>query len=233
MGHVAWGIVIACGKDEQITAETDAGFLSIGGQPALAHVMTACERCPEIEGVVVVARKERLEGVVGIVRMFGITKTRKVVAGGLNRKASLQSALKALDEDVSILCIHEASRPCVTAELIGETVKSAKRHGSGVAAVRLTESVKEVQRGQTVSASLDPGKLWVVQKPQSYRRELLAQAIEAASKEKTSPEDESDMMALIQQPVRLVPGSVTNIRIRSVGDLSLATALLSQVASAT
>ncbi len=229
MGHVTWGVVVACGKGEQLTEEADIGFLSLGSRPALAYSLLAFERCPDVEGVVVVARKERLESVVGLVHMFGTTKVRKVVAGAPSRRGCLLNALKVLDEDVSVLALHEASRPCVPPELISETIKSAKRYGCGVAAARLHETVKAVQKGLKVTSSVHAGKLWVIQKPQSYKRELLEKALAAAGRKRLTLEDESDALELIKKPVHLVPSSPGNMRVHGTDDLTVVSALLQQV----
>lgn len=131
MVHVSWAILIACGKGEQVAGGADLGFLSIGDSPMMAYSLTAFERCPDIDGVVIVANKEKLDVVVNTVRLFGCSKVRRVVAGTTQRQSSLANGLKALDPAVTIVSVHDVSRPCVPFELIGETVKAAKRYGSG------------------------------------------------------------------------------------------------------
>ena len=229
MGHHVWGVLVTCGKDEQLTADTDVGFVSLGSKPALMYSLLAFEKCPEIDGVVVVCRKERMETLVGMISMFGANKVRKVVAGGTSRKASLQNGLAALDEDVSIVSIHEGSRPFISASLISESIKSAKRYGCGIAALKITDPVKETERGLKVTGGTSGQTLWALQKPQTYKRDVLEKGLAAGAKKKAVWTDESDLLPLIRKSIHLVPSVPSNIRIESTEDLEIATCLLSVV----
>lgn len=226
MVHVTWGVIIACGKSEELSAGADIPFLSPGDNPLLSYSMIAYERCPEIDGVVIVASRDKLEMVVNMVRLFGCDKVRKVVAGTSQRYGSLLNGLKVLDDSVTIVSIHEASRPCVTHDLIGETVRAAKRYGSGVAATRLEDPVHQADKGQKATGSLDVSKLWSAQTPQTFRRDLLEKAWESAQKKKVRPRDDSEAFLAKEKEVHMVPSSSNNIKVRSADDLVVAAALL-------
>ncbi len=222
MVHIAWGIVLASAREEQISADSDMAFLNLGGKPVLSYSLKAFEECPEIEGVAVVIRKERMAEVQRMVKLLGFGKVRRIVAGTAQRASSLRAGLGSLDEDVSVVVIHDVSRPCVAAPLITETVKSAKRYGCGIAAVRLDDAVKTVQKGQTVSKTLDARTAWVAQTPQAFKLDLLTKALDSAAKKKIALQDESLAVELIKKEVHLVPSSVLNLRINSVEELALA-----------
>ena len=148
------------------------------------------------------------------------------MAGGGLRQVSVWNGLSPLNEDVEIVAVHDGARPCVTPELISETVKAAKRWGSGVAAVRITDTVKYVEKGLTVDRTMDRSKLWAVQTPQTFKRELLMKAFEAIRKKGATVTDEASAVELISEPVHLVPAPVTNIKLTTPDDLVMATALL-------
>jgi len=226
MIHVAWGVIVACGKSEQIDGGADVAFLSSGDSPVLAYSMNAFEHCAEIEGIVIVANKEKLEYVANLVRLYGCNKVRKIVPGTASRATSIQNALKVLDDSVSLVSIHDVSRPCVRSELIGETVRAAKRYGSGVAAVRVEDAIKEVDKGQTSEKSLEGGKLWAMQTPQTFKRDLIEKGLEAATKKKIPLTDESEALHAMKQPVHLVVSEPSNVKIRSADDLVVVGALM-------
>ncbi|OQA26970.1 MAG: 2-C-methyl-D-erythritol 4-phosphate cytidylyltransferase [Verrucomicrobia bacterium ADurb.Bin345] len=226
MIHVTWGLVVACGRTEQISTEVDTPFLNLGSRPVLAYSLAAFEQCPDINGVVVVVDKTRLDTVLGMSQMYGFAKVQKIVPGGVTRQTSVASALKALDEEVSIVCIHDAARPCVTPHLISETVKAAKRYGSGVSAVPLSDAVKVVEKGLTISESINGGTAWLAQTPQAFRRDLLEKGYTMASKKKVSVEDDSSAVALTREEVHLVEGPSENIKIRSPVDFTIAATML-------
>ncbi len=226
MVHVTWGVIIACGKTEELVGGADIAFLTPGENPLLSYSLTAYEKCPEIDGIVVVANKEKLEMVANMVHLFGCDKVRRVVAGTTQRYGSLLNGLKVLDESVSLVSVHEVSRPCVTSELIGETVKAAKRYGSGVAAVRVEDAIKETDKGQKCSKALDHTKLWAAQTPQTFKLELLEAALEKSQKGKLNPADDAEAVLSLQQEIHLVPASSNNMKIRTPDDLVVASALL-------
>lgn len=221
-----FGVVVAAGKSERMGEGIDKAFLNLGSKPVLAYSLLAFEQCPDIEGVIVVARKDRLEAARGVIRIFGCSKVRAVVAGGANRQDSVAAGLAELPEEASLVAVHDGARPCVTPDLIAETLKSAKRHGSGVAATKVTDTLKEVLRGSVVTRTVDRAKLWAVQTPQTFQAKLLRQAYAAVKARKARVTDEASAVELLGQPVHLVPASPTNLKITTTDDLVVAEALL-------
>ena len=215
MTHVTWGIIIASGKDQQLTSETGLAFLSLGDRPLISYCLQAYEDCPEIDGIVVVAQKDRLESVAGMAQMFGFSKLRKIAAGGTTRRTSLQNGLKVLDDDVTIVSVHDASRPCVSTVLVEETVKAAKRYGTGIAAAKMSEPVKEVIKGQKVASTLDHTRLWTLHSPLTFKREVLQKGLEQASAKNQTVDDESAAVEGIAKEVHLVPSSASNIKVEA------------------
>ena len=131
-----------------------------------------------------------------------------------------------MPEDVRIVSVHDGARPCVTPDLIEETIKVAKRSGAAVAAARVTDTIKHVERGTTVSHTVDRSKLWAVQTPQTFKLDLLKRAFAAVVEQKAKVTDESAAVELLGEPVRLVAASITNLKITAPEDLPLAAACL-------
>ncbi|NLB60580.1 MAG: 2-C-methyl-D-erythritol 4-phosphate cytidylyltransferase [Lentisphaerae bacterium] len=220
------GIIVAAGRGERMGPDVDKVFLSLGAKPVLVYSLLAFEKCTDIEEVILVVRKDRIESARCAVQMFGCTKVRKIIAGGSQRQISVSHGLAELGEDTAIVAVHDGARPCITPALISETIKSAKQHGSGVAAVKITDTVKEVEKGMQISRTIDRTKLWRAQTPQTFKRELLEKAFQAVRKKKLRVTDEAAAVELVSRTVRLVPASSSNIKITSPDDLVLAAALL-------
>lgn len=223
---INYGIVVAGGRSERMGAKVDKAFLSLGPKPVLAYSLMAYEECPDIDGVILVTRKERVGAGRNVAEMFGCAKVKHVVAGGAMRQISVQNGLDMLPEGVKIVSVHDGARPCVTPELISATIRAAKQHGSGVAAVRISDTVKHVERGMTVTRTVDRSKLWAVQTPQTFKLSLLRRAFELVEEQKATVTDESSAVELTSQKVHLVQAPVTNIKITTPDDLAMATTLL-------
>ena len=95
MKQTAWGLVMATGKSEQLSAEIETAFLYLNDRPVLAYSLAAFMQCPDISGIVVVVSRERAESVLGMVQMFGFSKVRKIVVGGARRAASMAASSTA------------------------------------------------------------------------------------------------------------------------------------------
>lgn len=219
-------IIVAAGRGERMGPDVDKVFLSLGSKPVLIYSLLACEKCADIDEVILVVRKERIESARCAVQMFGCTKVRKIIAGGTQRQLSVANGMAELSADAEIVAVHDGARPCVTPALISETIRSARQYESGVAAVKITDTVKEVNKGMIISKTVDRTKLWRVQTPQAFKRALLAKALEMVRKKKLTVTDEASAVEFISKAVRLVPASSSNIKITSPDDLVLAAALM-------
>ena len=220
------GIIVAAGRGERMGSDVDKAFLSLGSKPVLIYSLQAFEKCVDIDEVILVVRKERVESARYAAQMFGCTKVRKIVAGGTQRQLSVANGLAELSEEVDVVAVHDGARPCVTPALISETIRSARQFGSGVAAVKITDTVKEVEKGIIISKTVDRTKLWRMQTPQTFKRELLEQALELVRKKKLTVTDDASAVEFVSRAVRLVPSSSANIKITSPDDLVLAAALM-------
>ena len=70
----------------------------------------------------------------------------KICDGGETRFQSVKNALETLD-DCDIVVIHDGARPFVTPETIKDSVISAQKFGSGIAAVPALDTVKIAEDG--------------------------------------------------------------------------------------
>jgi 2-C-methyl-D-erythritol 4-phosphate cytidylyltransferase len=226
MNHVTWGILMACGKTEQMAAGVDVPFLDLGGKPVLTYALQAFEQCPDITGVVVAADKDRADRVRGIAQMFGLAKVRHIVGGTSQHVTTVQAALKVLGEDVSLVTIHSASRPCVTAASISETIKVARKEGAAAVGSPIQDPIKKVDKRGMIRGDLTAEPLWALQTPQTFRLDVLRKAYAAATKQRKMLLDSTEALALIGQNVRLVDPERPNFRIRTPDDLMVAVALL-------
>lgn len=206
--------------------EIDKAFLSLGTKPVVVYSLFAFEKCRDIDEVILVVRKDRVDAARQAVRMFGCNKVKKVVAGGVLRQQSVMNGMNELNEDVDIVVVHDGARPCVTADLINQTIASAKQHGSGIAAVKITDTVKSVDKGMVISETIDRTKLWLVQTPQAFKFNLLQKAFALIEKKKIKVTDEASAVELVSGGVRLVAASSSNIKITTPDDLTLAAALM-------
>ncbi len=215
-------IIVAAGKSERMGVSTDKAFLSLGSKPIVAWSLLAFQTCIDIDSIILVIRKDQVLAAKSVVHMFGISKLLTIVAGGGKRQDSVMAGMEAMDPDTRLVVVHDGARPCVTPALISETVKYAKRHGCAIAASRIWDTVKYVEKGNTVDRTLDRTKLFAVQTPQAFTADLLKRAYKAVVEQKATVTDEAGAVELLGEPVRLVEWPHPNIKITTVEDMPLA-----------
>ena len=219
-------IVVAAGKSQRMGENVDKAFLTLGSRPVVAHALAAFERSPDVSEVVLVVRKDQLAAAEGAVRMFGLRKVRKIVPGGATRLASVRAGLAAANPDTTVFAVHDGARPAVPVPLIGACVESARKFGSGVAAAKITDTVKSVGRGGIVERTVDRAPLWAAQTPQCFRASVLRRALEAADDKDPSLTDEASAVERLGETVRIVENEDPNPKITRPGDVPLVTRLL-------
>ena len=217
-------VILAAGKSERMGAGTDKAFLSLVNKPVVAWSLLALERCPDVDKIVLVVRKDQLVASKAVVQMFGISKIHAIVAGGARRQDSVLSGLKACDIDTRHVVIHDGARPCISSEEISEIVKAVKRSGAVTFGHKITDTVKRVDRGSTVVATEDRDKLWAVQTPQAFQIKILREAYNALGKADIT--DDCLAVELNGGQVKIVENRRPNIKITTVEDLQIAGALL-------
>lgn len=219
-------IIVAAGKSERMGTGADKAFLNLGPRPVVAWSLLAFEKCPEIDRIVLVVRKEQLVAAKAVAKMFGISKLLAVVAGGAKRQDSVMNGLKSLDIDTRLVVIHDGARPCVTSETISETVKQARRAGAVVVGRRIWDTVKFVEKGTTVTRTEDRSKLWAVQTPQAFDVKLLKRAYANVVEKKIDVTDDASAVELLGETVKIFECEKPNLKITTVEDLRLAAAIV-------
>lgn len=217
-------IVLAAGKSERMGGGVDKAFLSLVNKPVVAWSLIAFERAPEIDRIVLVVRKDQLLASKAVVKMFGISKIAQIVAGGTRRQDSVAAGLAACDIDTRHVVIHDAARPLVTPDLIGEVVKAVKRVSAVAVGRPVTDTIKLCEKGQTVTKTVPREKLWAVQTPQAFQVKELRAAYAALGKKDVT--DDCMALELNGATVRILPWLKPNFKITTVEDLQLAAALL-------
>ena len=84
-------IIVAAGRSTRMGTGIDKAFLSLVNKPVLAWSLLAFERCADIDRIVLVVRKDQVMASKAVVKMFGISKMDKIVAGGARRQGFLKA----------------------------------------------------------------------------------------------------------------------------------------------
>lgn len=218
-------IVLAAGKSTRMGEGIDKAFLSLINKPVVAWSLIALERSPEIDRIVLVVRKEQLLACKAVVKMFGISKLDKIVAGGAKRQESVLAGMAACDLDTRYVVIHDGARPCITSELVTEVVKAAKRCDAVTVGRPVVDTLKRCAKATTVTETVPRERLWAVQTPQAFSYAALRKAYQKLDP-KVEVTDDCQAIELAGGSVKIVESLKPNIKITTPEDLQLVSQLL-------
>jgi 2-C-methyl-D-erythritol 4-phosphate cytidylyltransferase len=192
------------------------------------YSLTACEQCGAVEAIVVVRRPDYASQADQIVREFGFKKVMAFADGGAERQHSVWNGLEKCNPATEIVAVHDGARPLVTSALIESTITTARSLGTGIAATKIVDTIKEANEDKTVIRMVDRTKLWAVQTPQTVRFRLLREAYAKVFEKNLVVTDEAAAVQLLGHRVDLVETPFLNLKITTPADLAIAEALLRQ-----
>jgi 2-C-methyl-D-erythritol 4-phosphate cytidylyltransferase len=207
-------------------------LIELGGCSLLEHAVRALSGCPQIASIVVVAHADDVAHVTGLAQENpAFASVVAVVPGGALRSDSVRLGVLAqphLREEPAhdLLCVHDAARPFVDAEAIGNVLAAARRDGAAILAVRVRDTLKESEDGEVAVRTVDRSKLWAAQTPQAFERERFLDCLERGTADGLVPTDDAALWESYVGPVTLVRGDATGFKITGPSDLDLAQGLL-------
>ena len=221
-------IVLAAGRSSRMGGGINKQFLELLGKPLLYYSLAAFESCAVVEAVVLVRHPDYAKQAGEIVRQFGFRKVAAIVDGGAERQNSVWNGLARCSPATEIVAVHDGARPLVTSTLIEATIQSARAKGTGIAATKVTDTIKEADENRSVLRTVDRTKLWAVQTPQTVQFSLLREAYAKVLADGIVVTDEAVAVERLGHSVCLVETPFLNLKVTTSNDLATVEALLRQ-----
>jgi 2-C-methyl-D-erythritol 4-phosphate cytidylyltransferase len=150
----------------------------------------------------------------------------QIADGGAERFESVANALALVKPEADFVAIHDAVRPCLTEEQINAVFAKAEKTGAALLAVPVSDTLKRVDAQQQVQATVPRQGIWLAQTPQVFRREWLVEVYANRATPGQEITDDAQLLEAAGDPVHVVEGSSTNVKITTKADLLLAEAVL-------
>jgi 2-C-methyl-D-erythritol 4-phosphate cytidylyltransferase len=148
------------------------------------------------------------------------------VPGGEERSHSVRAALHHTLAGDPVL-VHDAARPLLTPEIVRACLAGLDADAdAAIAAARVPDTIKESADGTTVTRTLDRSRLWAVQTPQVFRRDVLERALAQPHDVVAAATDDASLVETMGGTVRLVECPRENLKVTTPDDLRVAEALL-------
>lgn len=217
-------VVVAGGAGTRMGASAGGvrkQYLEIDGLPVLLRALRPFLEHPRVSSVVVVLPEEDVAEPPGWLRGLPVS----VVAGGAGRGDSVWAGLQGLPHETRTVLIHDGARPFVTAEIVDRVIAAAGDGAGAVAAVRVTDTLKEVDDVGRIVRTADRSRLWQAQTPQGFPLAALLEVYRLARAEGVAATDDAALFERYGRPVRVVEGANENLKVTRPGDLPIAEAV--------
>ena len=208
-------ILLAAGSGSRMQGTVEDKVLApLAGRPVFAHSAAAFMQSSIADLYVVVYRDQRQ-----MMELSAYAPTPSVlVHGGRERQDSVRNALAALPGDIEHVFIHDCARPLIRAEQLVALHKIVRREQAVVLAHRVVDTIKE-HRNDARLRTLDRARLWAMETPQVFSRELIARGYERVAARKLHVTDDAQAVELLGHPIALLENSHPNPKLTTPADL--------------
>lgn len=209
-------------------------YMNLCGKPLISWTLNALG-CSDVIDDIVIVIPEGDEGyvkshVLSAVEERAADKVRGFVAGGAERYNSVYKGLQAIAWECDYVFIHDGARPFIDEPSLERLQQAVKECDACVAGMPSKDTVKIADEDGFVADTPDRTKVWIIQTPQVFRRELITEAYkemigdlpELTAKGVHITDDAMAAELMRHAKVKLVKASYRNIKITTPDDLAAA-----------
>ncbi|EFJ40752.1 hypothetical protein VOLCADRAFT_84386 [Volvox carteri f. nagariensis] len=225
-------VLLAGGVGKRMGAAIPKQYLELRGQPIATYSLETFARMPEVGEIVIVCDpswrdvfEKRFPGLPSHMKF-------KWALPGPERQDSVFNGLQQVDAGAAIVAVHDSARPLVTPADAAKCMSDGLVVGAAVLGVQVKPTIKEVDKDLMVIKTLQRSKLWEVQTPQCIRPALLREGFDLVKSQNLEVTDDVSIIEAMGKPVKITPGSYTNIKVTTPDDMAVAEKFLEERAQA-
>ncbi|MGE5416723.1 MAG: 2-C-methyl-D-erythritol 2,4-cyclodiphosphate synthase [Acidobacteriota bacterium] len=220
-------ILAAAGQGKRMRSQFNKVYVELAGQPVIKYCLDLFDSISDVAEIVVVTHPEEKDYFIEkFVMGCQYSKRIKVVPGGVERQDSIIEGLRALDQALNLVAVHDAARPLLSLEMARRTITAARESGAACPGVPAKDTLREIEDNGMYGPNLDRSRIYQIQTPQVFRLEALKKAYQTAADEGFASTDDASLYAKYCGPVSIVEGDYRNIKITTAEDLDIARGLL-------
>ena len=229
-----FGAIVAGGIGARMNVSSiPKQFMELGNKPIIVHTLEKFILCENIDYIYIGVHKDWTVYMEDLLEKYKVDRNRVfIVKGGANRNGTIMNIInvieeKFLEDENHIIVTHDAVRPFVTLRVIQENIDAALKYGACDTVVAAVDTIVESSDGKIVSNIPNRNTLYQGQTPQSFKMKKLKNIYESLNESvKSSLTDACKIFILGNEPVHLVNGETSNIKITTIGDYKIAKAMV-------
>ena len=217
-------VVVAAGSSERMGS--DKMLMTLGAKPVIIRTLMAFQKCPMVDDIVVVTKREKIMALADMIKLYDISKVTQVISGGATRMESSLAGVSAVRKGAKLIAIHDGARPLVSRELIERVVREANEHTSAVPVIPSTDTLKRIDEKGVITGSVDRASVVRVQTPQVFDADIIKGALTKAVEKRLPITDDCSAVDMMGFATYTVEGDAGNIKLTLPEDMVLAEAIL-------
>ena len=200
-------IIVAAGQGRRMAGDRRKQYLSLAGLPILTRTLMVFDGCEAVHQIILVVPQDDFEYCRGnILGPAGLSRQIRLVPGGRRRQDSVFNGLKAIDENCSIVIIHDGVRPFVDNKQVIACIDGARESGACILGVPAHETLKQVDQSGHIIHTRKRENIWLAQTPQAFRYEAILKEHERAQADGFSATDDAILIERAGAAVKIIKG---------------------------
>lgn len=216
-----YAVIVAGGSGQRMGAEIPKQFLLLKGKPLLQYTIQSFLLAYHDINIILVLPAAHIAKGEEIIKNMNAEERVQITAGGETRFQSVKNGLVYVTHP-SVVFVHDGVRCMVSQKLIQNCFEQAMLKGSAIPAVAATDSIR-IDEG-SAHRTIDRNKVRIIQTPQTFRSETLAEAFQQEYNESFT--DEATVVEASGKGVFLIEGEYNNLKVTRPIDLCIAEKLL-------
>ena len=217
-------VIVAAGSSTRAGGVELKQLRWFAGKPMLLHSLQTFMARPDVVSVVCVLPSRYAGDPPPWIFQCDVDRL-MIAPGGATRTESVSNGLDDLPDEASIVLIHDAARPLIDDATIDRVVAHVRDAGPAIAALPVTDTLKEVDDDNRIVATVDRARLWRAQTPQGFPREVIVRAHREAARTRITATDDAALCERLGIPVAVVRGSERAVKITTEEDFARVEAL--------
>lgn len=209
-------IITAAGSGTRMGTELPKQFLKLNNREIIHRTVGKFFDLPFVSEIIIVVSETEIERCSEILKDY--SSKLKFAKGGDTREESTFNGLSQVSKDSEIVITHDGVRPFVKKDTIISALKEVKENEAVVVCVPMKDTIKNAKAGY-IAYTPKREELYNAQTPQIFYKKALVKGYEKAFKENIKVTDDSSLMEVIGQKVKIYIGEYDNIKITTKEDL--------------
>ena len=223
MNKTVTAIILVAGNSTRFGQNRNKNFENIDGKEILLYSLEKFNENSLVDDIIIVCKKDEEVRVKDIASKVTMKKALNFVNGGKTRQESVYNALVKTESDIVI--IQDGARMMIKDKYITDCINQMDYFKGVSIAVKSKDTIKITDDSGIVKETTLRKNTWVIQTPQCFERDTLLKMHEKYMGDETVTDD-CMLMERSGNPVKLIEGEYSNIKVTTYDDISLVSGYL-------